>query len=125
VKGFVEYINKSKNVLHTTPFHAVAQKDASRWKSRCSGTTPTRSRYCASRTYPQRDGGTHLSGLRAAMTRSLNQYIESNEIAKKAKVETSGDDMREGLSCVLSIKVRSPNSRRRPRTSWSRRRSGR
>src|SRR5262249_56811394 len=47
-------------------------------------------------------------GLRAAMTRRLNQYIESNEIAKKAKVETSGDDMREGLSCVLSVKVQEP-----------------
>src|SRR6266704_887125 len=76
VKGFVEYINKSKNVLHGTPVYAIAQKE---------GIT-----------------------VEAAMTRSLNQYIESNEIAKKAKVETSGDDMREGLSCVLSIKVPEP-----------------
>src|SRR5215472_13544960 len=109
VRGFVEFINKSKNVLHTTPFHAVAQKEgitvevAMQWNDSYQEQV-----LCFTNNIPQRDGGTHLSGLRAAMTRSLNQYIESNEIAKKAKVETSGDDMREGLSCVLSVKVPEP-----------------
>ena len=114
VRGFVEFINKNKTALHPTVFHAMGGKDldnglaitvevAMQWND-----SYTEQVLCFTNNIPQRDGGTHLTGLRAAMTRVINKYIEEHEFAKKAKVETSGDDMREGLTCVLSVKVPEP-----------------
>ena len=119
VRGFVEFINKGKTVLHPTSFYAAGERPAEtyggipgthigvevamQWNSGYSEQV-----LCFTNNIPQRDGGTHLTGLRAAMTRVINKYIEENEFAKKAKVEVTGDDMREGLCCVLSVKVPEP-----------------
>jgi DNA gyrase subunit B len=119
VKGFVEFINNGKKILHPNVFHAVGERPADTYGG-IPGTSIgvevamqwndgyNESVLCFTNNIPQRDGGTHLTGLRAAMTRVINKYIEENEFAKKAKVEISGDDMREGLCCVLSVKVPEP-----------------
>ncbi len=114
VKGFVQFINTGKKVLNPNIFHAAGDKlsdqntnigveVAMQWNDGYNENV-----LCFTNNIPQRDGGTHLTGLRAAMTRVINKYIEDNELAKKAKVEVSGDDMREGLACVVSVKVPEP-----------------
>ncbi|AVS92944.1 DNA topoisomerase (ATP-hydrolyzing) subunit B [Paracidovorax avenae] len=119
VMGFVQFINASKKVLHPNAFHATGSRPAETYGG-IPGTEIgvevamqwndgfNESVLCFTNNIPQRDGGTHLTGLRAAMTRVIGKYIEQNEMAKKAKVEVSGDDMREGLCCVLSVKVPEP-----------------
>jgi DNA gyrase subunit B len=114
VQGFVEYINRNKTVLHPTVFYssgesqlanggAIGVEVAMQWNDSYAEQV-----LCFTNNIPQADGGTHLTGLRQAMTRVINKYIEEHEIAKKAKVDIAGDDMREGLACVLSVKMPDP-----------------
>lgn len=109
VAGFVQYMNRNKTALHEKVFYALGEKEgmsvevAMQWND-----SYQESVQCFTNNIPQRDGGTHLTALRQVMTRTINSYIEANDVAKKAKVDTSGDDMREGLTCVLSVKLPDP-----------------
>lgn len=106
---FIRYLNRGKNSLHSKPITINAVKDriavevAMEWTDSYHETT-----LCFTNNIPQRDGGTHLAGFRGALTRTIGNYMASNPWGKKEKVNVSGEDAREGLTCVLSVKAPDP-----------------
>ncbi len=110
IAEFVKYLDRSKNALHSEIMlqrhddaTGITVEAAMEWTDSYHENT-----LCFTNNIPQRDGGTHLAGLRAALTRTINSYAEKSGISKKEKIDLTGDDMREGLTCVLSVKVPDP-----------------
>ncbi len=109
IKEFVKFLNTSKNTLQSETFAATGEKDGMTVDIAMEWTDSYHENcLCFTNNIPQRDGGTHLAGLRAALTRTINNYAAESGLTKKEKVELNGEDMREGLTCVLSVKVPDP-----------------
>ncbi|RAU24033.1 DNA topoisomerase (ATP-hydrolyzing) subunit B [Paramagnetospirillum kuznetsovii] len=109
VEAFVRWLDRSKEALHAPPIVVAAERDVVRLEMSMEWTDSYHETcLCFTNNVPQKDGGTHLAGFRAALTRTVNAYANETGIAKKEKVALSGDDMREGLTCVLSIKMPDP-----------------
>ncbi|MCF8479458.1 MAG: DNA topoisomerase (ATP-hydrolyzing) subunit B [Rhodospirillum sp.] len=109
IEAFVQYLDRSKSVVHSPPISAVGERDGITVELSMEWTDSYHENVlCFTNNIPQRDGGTHLAGFRGALTRTVNAYAQESGLLKKEKVALTGDDMREGLSCVLSVKVPDP-----------------